>query len=355
MGALGFDAPGAEPELPRHTIERPVQGRRAWPDGGLPEALLLRRVRLVDREAPGRAIQRVHVRPGDDHEPAQLLDQPPGLPRKRLVAADDPRAPEQDGLSIQERRERLELVVPRRDIFGAQDEGRPVRRRGDASRHINLGQRIVTGQLEDDVRCLMLLQPLDSLVAPRPMTRRHHRRTRRVGQQAPESRIQVVDAREVVQDALVDAQAGLREPGAAARAINFDQAPAAQRAYWRQRTPVRLVEGPECERKRRPRTPYVPRQSSRLRGQLRVHLDAGTEEEEIALERAQAERLPDLVDRCRARHARPRFADRHGEPRRVAVGAEPRAQTSELGHQELLVGVGPRERRQHAAHVIVIR
>src|SRR5512145_1176168 len=71
-------------------------------------------------------------------------------------------------------------------------------------------------------------------------------------------------------------------------------------------------------------------------GELRVHLDAGDEQQQVALEAAQREALREPVDRGRGGH---RIAGALGLAGSLA--AEEAFQARELGDQQALVRLGP--------------
>ena len=144
----------------------------------------------------------------------------------------------------------------------------------------------------------------------------------------PEPLVDVAEAGEVVQHSLVDPERARRHRLAW---IELQQPPAPERAGRGKGAPVRFGEAAECERERRPVEPFVARRHRAEAPEPRLELDPGAEQQQVAFERRQPERLHDEPERRGpgrlARCLRPGF-----EQRRDAV---------ELARQRALVLVQP--------------
>ncbi len=121
-----------------------------------------------------------------------------------------------------------------------------------------------------------------------------------------EPRIERIEAREIMQDALVNAQRRGRQP---LTCIELEQPIAAQRARRRKRAPMRLGERSERETETRRGARSAARKIGAALGDFRFHLDPGAKQQQVALEGAQLEELGERLDRRRRGHPR---ADRLG-------------------------------------------
>ena len=100
-----------------------------------------------------------------------------------------------------------------------------------------------------------------------------------------------------MQHALVDPQ-----PRGDERAVvgGLDEPPAPQRTQRGERAPVRVGQHRKRQPEARVRPARTPGGTGAQTGELRVHLDARDEQQQIALEAAEAEALRDPVDGGRA-------------------------------------------------------
>ena len=148
-----------------------------------------------------------------------------------------------------------------------------------------------------------------------------------------QARIEVADAGEVVQHALVDPQ-----PCGDERAVvrGLDQPPTAQRPHRRERAPVGVGKHREREPEARMRPARAGGRARAEVGKLRVHLDAGDEQQQVALEAAEPEALREPVDGGGGGH---RVAQAFGVS--SVLAAQELLQPSELGDQQALIGLGP--------------
>ena len=144
-----------------------------------------------------------------------------------------------------------------------------------------------------------------------------------------EPHVEVVDARQVMEDPLVDPE---RARGHRARVGELDELPAAQRRRRRQRAPVRAVEGGECKAERREAASRVAVQRGAQVREGAVELHPGAQEQDVALERREPEDRGEGADR---RVGRLGFACW----RRLPLKRGPHAR--ELADQRALVGLRP--------------
>ena len=105
--------------------------------------------------------------------------------------------------------------------------------------------------------------------------------------------IQYVHAGQIVQDALIDAD---WRGGETVTGFHFHQPETAQRTVRRQGAPMRFGERSHRQTKRRVSTLRTPLGLGALRGELRVHFHAGTQQKNFALEGAQAKQVANGVD-----------------------------------------------------------
>ncbi len=154
-------------------------------------------------------------------------------------------------------------------------------------RDVLLSLRIVAAQLQHGRVAVAHVERARGLLRQALMRRGDPVRRRAFLQQRLQSLIDRVDAGEVVQDALVDPQRRRGEPLAG---VELDQAEAAQRAVRRERAPVRRGQRRGREAERHMAALAAARGLGAQRREPGVHLDAGAEQEDVALEWAQLEK-----------------------------------------------------------------
>ena len=217
-------------------------------------------------------------------------------------------------------------------------------RRGDRRGDVLLAVGVAAGELDDRQRRLAPIERgADRLrdegvrVGERGgLADRAHERL--------QARIEVVDPGEVMQHALVDPQ-----PRGDERAVvgGLDQPPAPQRTQRGERAPVRVGQHRKRQPEVRVRPARTPGGTGAQTGELRVHLDASDEQEQIAFEAAEAEALRDPVDGGRRRQ---RIARAPG-----LLAPQEALQPRELGDQEALIGLGPVVAAVRRVHWMSIR
>ena len=196
-----------------------------------------------------------------------------------------------------------------RNIFGEQRQALQAEGVSDPGGNVLLRGRVVAfEQDEGDFRFCLIFR----------VHRSNHRARRRsvVGslqwqgagraQQVGEAAVEFVDAAEEMQYPLVDAQAAGGEAGAV---IDFDQAPAAQRALRREGAPVRVVEGAERQAETDGRAVVLALGLGAEAGQFAVHFEAGTKQQQVALEGGKSKGAAQPVDGAFAAQGVPGFGD----------------------------------------------
>ena len=295
----------AEPELRRHAVERAVQARGAGaqrlrstaasarPRSGLSTA----------KRSVGRSMRSGSRAPRKIRPPTRSTSRAAAVRRRRRTrsrsalpssAASRCHSAASASSSCSARREcppraarcscrPSALRRPRRDVLLA------VRRRRRAAAPPAARRRARSQRLRPRLR------------RRRACAVGHRRRQRMRAQQRTQARVEVVDAGQVVQHALVDAQAAA---GQRLLVLELEQAPAPQRAHRRERAPVRLGQHGEREPEggARPARRAAPR--STRRGSASISTPA-QQQQQVALEGAQAEDARRAGRWPRAQAARP--------------------------------------------------
>ena len=104
-----------------------------------------------------------------------------------------------------------------------------------------------------------------------------------------------------MKNTFVDAQPPAVRP---AEVVDFDEAPAPQRPDGCERAPMRRIQ----HRQRQPEGGALPARFARgnltLRGELRIHLGPGAQQQYITLEALRPKAVREMIDRGRCRHCR---------------------------------------------------
>ena len=108
--------------------------------------------------------------------------------------------------------------------------------------------------------------------------------------------VQVDEPQQMMQRALADEEARMRQRAVAAR-IEIDEPPVAQRRGRQQRAPVRPFEDAAGQREACPAATALLVQSAAQRRHVRVQFDRGREQKEVGLERREGKRRAHAAQR----------------------------------------------------------
>ena len=293
-GASRTDRAAVKIELRAEDFHAAVQARRRRAQVAPPHEPLLLGRRLHDVESDHRSLQAVAPRaPAHDQDSADFLQH---TVERRLAAGvgvvtvagfDQQTRAAQDRFALPQAEKRVQLggmdrQSARRDRVEIETE-----LSAGGRRDLPLASRLVAAKLHDR---------RDGLSSRRPDP--GHRlglcavRLRQLGgrgqpfEHAVQTLVEMGHAGKIMQHALIDANAALRE----AFPANFDQAPAAQRPSGRERAPVRFAEHGQRQAEGRISAVRAVLRRGDQPGKTRVEFDPGAEQQDFFFEARQPER-----------------------------------------------------------------
>ena len=253
---------------------------------------------------------------GEDDQAAHALDKASdrlsvhGVGRVELVAIEQQHRAAQRGLALPEPHQRLQLARVGRQILRADDAQIPSQLATGRRSHAALVGRLDAAQLHRGQRRIARrLRPQRGDALGQSVLRWGQGRClMHAVDDAEQPVIQVVHAQQIMQHALVDAQRAEHQRGARA---DLDQPPAPQRSLRRQRAPVRIGQRGQGQAEGRVRTLRIAVRRSKERAEAGIQLQAGAQEQHVALEGREAEIDAERVQRSRATATRsPQPGDR---------------------------------------------
>ena len=284
-----------------------------------PERQLFRSGRVADAlhdRGPGGDAPRLTL--AQDQRAGDALEQPGdrlvgcaarfALARRRVIDIEQQNAETgEDGLSLPQAQQLIEVLGDVGQAIDGQQGGAQAQRRGRGGGD-RQGVGGGTAQLHDrQLAATAGARPaLRDLLGEQPVRRRQrvHRGNRQRIEPARQPRVELADADQEVQHPLVDFQRGTGEDRVGR---DFDQPPAAQRRFRRQRRPMRIRQDAEREAEGRERARRLALRRGAKRRELGVQLHADAQQQQLRFEGREVECLDHSVERDQFRRGRRRL------------------------------------------------
>ena len=299
-GAL--DILRTQPEFRGDAFQRAAEARRGAAQGLLPEAKLVGAIGFLHAIAEVGAGEARGLAECDQGQPAHPLHEAPcRAPRRGIAAFHQQRAVGKRGLALPERSQEFHLMRAGGNVLGGDGMELQAAAAGKPGRHVALAMQVGAPELQDRQRRFEIVEDRKDGIDRGLMRIGHRCRFADAAQQGLEALVDLIDAGEVMQHALVDAQPRGDQSGVF---------PGSRRCQRRRgREGLRALQWASGRKARRGRS--SPRAAGHARGrgaecgELGIHLHACREQEQIPLEDGKAETLGQPVDARRGRELGP--------------------------------------------------